>query len=93
MLRDPVDRVVSYYFYLKNFEKVKGERKQLDNFVIDQQMNFDQYLEYTKEKYWDNLIVRFFSGKVVPLINPSRMKNFKGKYDKITFKLMKKILF
>ena len=37
-------------------------------------MNFDQYLEYTKEKYWDNLIVRFFSGKVVPLINPSRMK-------------------
>ena len=45
-------------------------------------MNFDQYLEYTKEKYWDNLIVRFFSGKVVPLINPSRMKNFKGKYDK-----------
>ena len=82
VLRDPVDRVVSYYFYLKNFEKVKGERKQLDNFVIDQQMNFDQYLEYTKEKYWDNLIVRFFSGKVVPLINPSRMKNFKGKYDK-----------
>ena len=82
VLRDPVDRVVSYYFYLKNFEKVKGERKQLDNFVIDQQMNFDQYLEYTKEKYWDNLIARFFSGKVVPLINPSRMKNFKGKYDK-----------
>ena len=50
MLRDPVARVVSYYFYLKNFEKVKGERKQyLDNFVIDQQMNFDQYLEYSKK--------------------------------------------
>ena len=78
MLRDPVDRVVSYSFYLKNFEKVKGERKQLlDNFVIDQQMNFDQYLEYTKrEKYWDNLIARFFSGKVVPLINPSKNEKF-----------------
>jgi hypothetical protein len=81
VLRNPVDRVVSYYFYLKNFEKIKGEKKQLDNFVIDQNMNFDQYIEYTEEKFWDNLIVRFFSGKIIPLINPGRMKNFIGQYD------------
>ena len=81
VLRNPVDRVVSYYFYLKDFEKIKGEKKQLDNFVIDQNMNFDQYIEYTEEKFWDNLIVRFFSGKIIPLINPGRMKNFIGQYD------------
>lgn len=44
-------------------------------------MNFDQYIEYTEEKFWDNLIVRFFSGKIIPLINPGRMKNFIGQYD------------
>ena len=34
----------------------------------DQNMNFDQYIEYTEEKFWDNLIVRF-SFKLLKLKN------------------------
>ena len=61
-IRDPDERIVSRYFYLKNYNKIKNVKH--DNRINKSNMNFTNYLDKILENYHDNLIVRTILNKV-----------------------------
>ena len=61
-IRNPKERLVSRFFYLKNFNKIKDRKS--ENIINKSNMNFSQYLDQILENYHDNRIVRTILNKV-----------------------------
>ena len=71
LLREPNERVISRYSYLKNFQKVKN--KKLNN-IFNSDLTLSQYIKIIKDTYNDNYLTRM-------LINKINHNNFENEYQ------------
>ena len=60
-IRNPKDRLISRFFYLLNFNKIKNTKS--ENIISKSDMNFSQYLDLILENYDDNLVIRSILNK------------------------------
>ena len=63
ILRNPIDRYLSEYYYNLNFDITKKEIKS-DNIIQTKKLNLREYVELIKKKNYDNILTRLFSNKV-----------------------------
>ncbi len=64
LLRDPNQRVISRYFYLKNFIKLKKAKKIIPNIVIKNNLSLNEYIKIIKSSFNDNFLTRMLINKV-----------------------------
>lgn len=64
LLRNPEERIISRFYYLKNFLHAKKYVKTEFNVVNKYNLSLGEYLDLVKINLQDNLITRFFSNKV-----------------------------
>lgn len=95
IIRKPFDRMVSRYFYLKNYA-IRSDEK--SNIVQKNQLSFEEYLDWLWLYGNDNLLVRMITGKIskdMIIENKHKLKKFKKKIIRVNSKdveLAKKIL-
>jgi hypothetical protein len=65
ILRKPEERIISRFFYLKNFLLAKKYIRTELNIVNKNNLSLCKYLDLVKINLQDNLITRFFSNKLI----------------------------
>ena len=88
IIRKPFDRMVSRYFYLKNYA-IRSDEK--SNIVQKNQLSFEEYLDWLMVYGNDNLLVRMITGKIskdMIIENKNKLKKFKKKIIRINSKML-----
>ena len=55
ILRNPIDRLISQYYYLLNFDKAKDGHKISTNIIQSEKLNIENYTKLIQKYYSDNL--------------------------------------
>lgn len=79
ILRNPIDRCLSHYYYYLNFNATKKTKKS-DNIIQKKRLNLLEYAELVKNRMYDNILTRMFSHKVK--INSNLFETEEDNFDK-----------
>jgi hypothetical protein len=80
ILRNPIDRYISEYYYNLNFNVTKKNKKKSNNIIQKKRLNLLEYVELVKNNNYDNILTRMFSHKVK--IDPKKFKTEDDNFDK-----------
>jgi len=64
LIRKPNERIISRYFYLKNYSYFKNINDLKENFIFNSNINLSDYIKIIKDSYNDNFLTRMLIGKI-----------------------------
>lgn len=79
ILRNPIERYLSEYYYNLNFNATKKTKKS-NNIIQKKRLNLLEYVELVKNKNYDNILTRMFSHKVK--IDSNKFETEDDNFDK-----------